>query len=109
MFVYTLAFRKNVWALCPTGYFLRGLYRNDGDGWVYQIEEALCCKPNTFPDKYQDCYNENIWGSFDHIGLSRCKRAGYYVAGIYKSNCETLGCIEELKCCKMVVGELRIL
>ena len=84
---------------------LQGLYRNDGEGWVYQIEEAKCCKPNTLPEKYQDCYNENIWGSFDHIGLSACKRKDYYVAGFYKSNCNTLGCIEELKCCRMIVGE----
>jgi len=92
----------HVWALCPNGYFLQGLYRNSGDGWLWQIEEAKCCKPNISPSRYQDCYNENIWGSFDHYGLSECKKDGYYVAGFYKSNCNTLGCIEELKCCKMV-------
>jgi len=106
VFVFTIYnIRTYVWAVCPTGYFLQGLYRNDGEGWVYQIEEAKCCKPNTFPEKYQDCYNENIWGSFDHIGLSACKRKDYYVAGFYKANCNTLGCIEELKCCRMIVGE----
>lgn len=94
---------KNVWAVCPTGYFLQGLWRNDGVGWIYQIELAKCCKPNTLPDKYGHCYNENIWGSFDHYGLSECKRGGYYAAGLYKSNCDTLGCIEMLKCCSMFI------
>ena len=101
----SLQWRKNVWAVCPTGYFLQGLWRNDGVGWIYQIELAKCCKPNTLPDKYGHCYNENIWGSFDHYGLSECKRGGYYAAGLYKSNCNTLGCIEMLKCCSMFIGE----
>ena len=101
----SLQWRKNVWAVCPTGYFLQGLWRNDGVGWIYHIEEARCCKPNTLPDKYGHCYNENIWGSFDHYGLSECKRGGYYAAGLYKSNCDTLGCIEMLKCCSMFIGE----
>ncbi|CAH3106856.1 unnamed protein product [Porites lobata] len=95
----------NVWAVCPNGYFLQGLWRNDGVGWIWQIEEAKCCKPNILPDHYEHCYNENIWGSFDHYGLSECKKIGYYAAGFYKSNGNTLGCIEELKCCRMVVGE----
>ncbi|CAH3151158.1 unnamed protein product [Porites lobata] len=93
---------ENVWAVCPTGYFLQGLWRNDGDGWIYKIEEAKCCKPNTLPDQYKDCYNENIWGSFDHKGLSECKADDYYVAGFYKSDCEKIYCIEELKCCRMI-------
>jgi len=93
----------HVWALCPNGSFLQGLYRNSGDGWLYKIEEAKCCKPNIFPDQYEDCYNENIWGSFDNRGLSECKKDGYYVAGFYKSDCNELYCIEELKCCRMIV------
>ena len=97
--------RHNVWAVCPTGYFLQGLWRNDGAGWLSQIEVGKCCKPITLPDHYGACYNENIWGSFNHYGVSECKRDGYYVAGLYKSNCNTLGCIEMLKCCSMFIGE----
>ena len=100
-----LSFRTNV--VCPTGYFLQGLYRNSGEGWVHHIEEAKCCKPNTFPDKYEDCYGEDIWGPFDNIGLSGCKKRGYYVAGIYKGGCDNLGCIERLFCCKMSIGKLQ--
>lgn len=66
----------------------------------------MCCKPNTFPDKYADCYAENIWAAFDRKGLGQCKKYGYYVAGIYKGGCDLLHCIEWLFCCKMTSGEL---
>ena len=41
----------------------------------------------------------------DHKGLSECKADDYYVAGFYKSDCEKIYCIEELKCCRMITGE----
>ncbi|XP_068721036.1 fibropellin-3-like isoform X1 [Montipora capricornis] len=95
------------WAVCPDGYFIQGFYRNSGD-WVHHIEEAKCCKPRNYPSRYETCYHENIVASFDNIGLSGCKRYGYYLAGIYRGGCDFLGCIEYLKCCKMNVDECRI-
>ncbi|CAH3178988.1 unnamed protein product [Porites lobata] len=92
---------NNVWAVCPTGYFIRGFYRND-NAWLHNIEEATCCKPNSFPNRYEDCYDENIGSSFDNIGLSECSKNDYYVVGIYKGGCDELHCIKTLKCCKMV-------
>ena len=93
-------FRSNVWALCPTGYYLNGI-RISGATHLYQIEEAKCCRPHNHPDAYEDCYNENVWGSFDNKGWSECKRDGYYMAGFYKSSCNHLYCLEEFRCCKM--------
>lgn len=93
----------NVWAVCPPGYFLRGFYRNTG-AWLHHIEEATCCKPNTLADKYQDCYIENIWYSFDRMGIAKCNKNDYYLAGIYKGACDQLHCIELLFCCKMIAG-----
>lgn len=98
-----LLIRTNRWAVCPNGYFVRGFYRTDGD-WVHNIEEAKCCKPNTFPDRYEACYNENVGSSFDNRGLSKCKKEGYYLAGIYRGGCDRLYCIEWFKCCKMNIG-----
>ncbi|XP_015749586.1 PREDICTED: uncharacterized protein LOC107329410 [Acropora digitifera] len=95
--------RTNVWAVCPPGYFLRGLFRNTGT-WLHHIEEATCCKPQTLADKYQDCYFENIWYSFDRKGIVKCNRNDYYLAGIYKGGCDQLHCIELLFCCKMMTG-----
>ena len=96
--------RTNSWAVCPNGYFVQGFYRGSGD-WLHNIEEAKCCKPETFPNRYEYCYNEDISSSFDNKGLSKCKKTGYYVAGIYRGGCDKLYCIEMLKCCKMNVGE----
>lgn len=101
---YFCYYRNNVWAVCPTGYFIRGFYRND-NALLYNIEEATCCKPNSFPNRYEECYEESIGVSFDNIGLSECTKNDYYVVGIYKGGCDDLHCIETLKCCKMVVGE----
>ena len=97
-------FSTNVWAVCPPGYFLQGLFRNTG-AWLHHIEEATCCKPQTLADEYQDCYFENIWYSFDRKGIVKCNRNGYYLAGIYKGGCDQLHCIELLFCCKMMTGK----
>lgn len=99
-----LLIRTNSWAVCPDGYFVQGFYRGSGD-WLHNIEEAKCCKPETFPNRYEHCYNEDISSSFDNKGLSKCKKTDYYVTGIYRGDCEKLHCIEMLKCCKMNVGE----
>ena len=53
-----------------------GLYRTGDDPWLHNIEEARCCKPEGLPDRYADCYIENVWGSFDGKGLSECRREG---------------------------------
>ena len=95
--------RKNVWAVCPNGYFLNGLYRTDGSN-LYNIEEGKCCRPQNHPNSYDGCYDEDVTHSFDNKGWSKCKRAGYYLTGIYKSGCEHLYCIEKFRCCKMKKG-----
>ena len=79
-----------------------GLYRTGDDPWLHNIEEARCCKPEGLPDRYADCYIENVWGSFDGKGLSECKREGYYMAGIFRGDCDKLYCLEEFKCCRMI-------
>ncbi|KAL9987750.1 hypothetical protein ACROYT_G002106 [Oculina patagonica] len=92
---------NNVWALCPDGFFLNGLYKTDGQN-LYNIEEGQCCRPlNQQEDGYDDCYEEDVTTSFDNRGWSDCQRTGYYMTGIYKSNCEKIYCIEIFKCCRM--------
>ena len=81
---------------------MNGLFRTDDNTWLHDIEEARCCKPQGLPDKYADCYKENVWGSFDDKGLSVCKREGYYMTGTYKGDCDMLYCPEEFMCCKMI-------
>ena len=101
--------RTHRWATCPDGYFMNGLFRTDEDPWLHNIEEARCCKPEGLPDEYADCYKENVWGSFDSKGLSVCKREGYYMTGIYRSNCDKLHCLEEFMCCRMIGNQSRMI
>ena len=102
-FSHLFFFSNNRWAVCPDGYFMQGLYRNDGK-WLHHIEEGRCCKPNNLPNSYLHCYNaDDIGSSFDKKGLSKCGD-GYYMAGFYKGNCDKLYCIEKFKCCSMYDG-----
>ncbi|KAL9988070.1 hypothetical protein ACROYT_G002469 [Oculina patagonica] len=94
--------KENSWALCPNGYFLNGLYRTDTDDNLHDIKEGRCCKPDSLPCHYGDCYDEDVYASFDHKGWSYCNKSGYYLTGIYKSDCNYLYCIEKFKCCNMV-------
>ena len=75
---------------------MNGLFRTEANIWLHDnIDEARCCKPEGLPEKYADCYKENVWGSFDRKGLSVCKRQGYYMTGIYISDCDRLYCLKE--------------
>ncbi|XP_078352100.1 thrombospondin-2-like [Oculina patagonica] len=91
---------NDIWALCPNGYYMEGMYRTD-DSNLYNIEEAKCCRPQNHPDSYEDCYDEDVGISFDKKGWSECKQAGYYMTGVYKSTCESIYCIEKFRCCRM--------
>lgn len=96
--------RQHVWALCPNGYYLNGI-RISKQNYLHEIEEAKCCRPQTHPDAYEDCYDENVGASFDRKGWSECKRDGYYMTGFYRSDCDHLYCIETFRCCKMKSGK----
>ena len=109
---YPRLFRDNgVWALCPNGYFLRGIYveeTNPSSGYsfdamhllVEDITQGQCCRPKHHPSEWDSCYEENIWFPFDRVGWVSC-REGYFIAGFYKNQCDNLYCIETLKCCSM--------
>ncbi len=102
-------YRNNVWATCPSGYFLNGLRKSDGQN-LYNIEEGQCCRPVNEPgDGYDGCYDEDVTTSFDNVGWSDCQRTGYYMTGIYKSSCEEIYCIEKFKCCRMKTSNYIVL
>ncbi|XP_059173042.1 aerolysin-like [Physella acuta] len=90
---------KNIWAKCPKGYFLQGLYREDGNG-VSNIEFGKCSKPVDHPLYYGECYELDIKTSFDDLGYTQCND-GYYITGLFKAECDQLNCIDKLMCCKM--------
>ena len=96
------SFSNDRWAVCPSGYFLQGIYRNTGK-WLHHIEEGRCARPNNLPTKWLDCYDHDISLSFDKKGWGQCD-TDYYLTGIYKGGCDKLYCIEKLKCCSMYDG-----
>ncbi|XP_022777655.1 uncharacterized protein LOC111319090, partial [Stylophora pistillata] len=92
----------NVWALCPSGYFMNGLRLGYAPpAFLNNIDEAKCCHPQNHPSSYEDCYDEDVTISFDRKGWSECQRDGFYMTGFYKSSCDKLYCIEKFRCCKM--------
>jgi len=92
--------KKNNWNKCPKNYYLHGLKRSNGNG-LHNIEIAHCCKPKN--SEYGTCYTQDITRSFDRKGWSAC-RSGYSAVGLYRSKCDTLHCIEKIKCCQMAVN-----
>ena len=94
-----LLFSNKRWANCPDGYFMRGLYRGDGQR-LHHIEEGSCCRPNNLPNRYLDCYEKDVEKTFDKKGWGKCSN-GYYMAGFYKGTCDKVYCIEKFRCCSM--------
>ncbi|CAB4018787.1 neurogenic locus Notch -like [Paramuricea clavata] len=93
--------KKNEWSLCPSGYFLNGLYRNSGDK-LHKIEEGRCCKPKTHPNWYGQCYDENVGIAFDKQGWSKCSKTGHYITGVHRdSGTDWLHNIDKFRCCQM--------
>ena len=99
--------RQHVWAKCPSGYFLNGLYIS-ASKYLHQIEYARCCRPNNHPDNYADCYEKEVVISFDKKGWSVCQGDGYYMNGFYRGGCDYIYCIEKFSCCKMKTGDCNL-
>lgn len=94
--------RFNVWALCPTGYYLNGLRVSRAiHGYLNDTDEAQCCHPQNHPNSYENCYDKDVSRSFDDEGWSECQKSGYYMTGFYKSSCNEINCIEKFRCCEM--------
>lgn len=93
------SFDRKGWSTCKNGYYMTGLYNTNGKK-LYNIESARCCRSKSQEKQWGQCYNLNVWSSFDRRGWSKCA-SGYYMTGLYRNSCERLGCIEEFKCCKM--------
>ena len=69
--------RKYEWSLCPEGYFLSGLYRNDGKK-LSNIIYTRCCRPGNHPNKYESCYDEDVQTSLEKQVWSNCSHPERY-------------------------------
>jgi len=101
-------FDKWGWATCKQGRLMTGL---KGDGQqtmdaLYNIAKAQCQEPYENHMKIERavekhrCYHENWWKKFDTRGGKFCRR-NYFLAGMFRSHCNSLYCIEMAKCCNV--------
>lgn len=91
------------WSVCKHGWLLTGL-KTDGRGnALYNLEQARCEKPCEGQNEnipITHCYHENWWKKFDTKGGKFC-RMNYFVAGLFRSHCNSLYCLEMAKCCQV--------
>jgi len=96
------------WSTCKHGYLLVGL-KTDQQGSadaLYNLNKAVCAKPcegaasEVIKIERYACYHENWWKKFDTAGGKYCRR-NYFVAGLFRSHCNSLYCIEMAKCCQV--------
>jgi len=96
------------WSICPNGYLMVGM-TTDGEGSkdaLFNLDTASCQMP--FENNLQiaravenhRCYHENWWKKFDTRGGKFCRR-NYFLAGMFRSHCNSLYCIEMAKCCSV--------
>ena len=93
------SFDHKGWSTCNNGYYMTGLYITNGQH-LHNIDVAKCCRPKSQKKLWGNCYTLYVWDSFDRKGWSKCAN-GYYMAGLYRNDCDQLYCLEEFKCCKM--------
>merc|ERR1712093_323192 len=94
------------WSVCKAGWLMTG-FKTDGNGdALYNINLGRCEQPceGTGTDKFKiniaHCYHENWWKKFDSKGGKFCRR-NYFVAGLFRSHCNSLYCLEMAKCCQI--------
>ena len=83
------------WFKCPTGSYFKGYLRGEKEG-LLAVQLVRCCRTVQAPSIYRYCYTDSTFGS---KWLHECSRAGYHIAGIYKTDCHFKECIEKLLCC----------
>jgi len=85
---------------------MTGLRTDGGGDALYNIDLGKCEQPcegtgtDKFPIKITHCYHENWWKKFDSKGGKFCRR-NYFVAGLFRSHCNSLYCLEMAKCCQI--------
>jgi len=91
------------WSLCKHGWLLTGLKTDARGNALYNLEQAKCEKPCEGQNEnipITHCYHENWWKKFDTKGGKFCRK-NYFVAGLFRSHCNSLYCLEMAKCCQV--------
>jgi len=106
--IWTASMDKWGWSTCEKGYLLTGIKtdRLQTMDALYNLDRATCqqpfesSSPITRAVEPSRCYHENWWKKFDTRGGKFCRR-NYFVAGLFRSHCNSLYCIEMAKCCSV--------
>lgn len=83
------------WFRCPAGFYFKGYLKGEQKGW-HAVLEVRCCRTAQAPPDYRRCYTNSTDGS---EGLHKCSHIGYRIAGLYKTDCSSMECVEKLRCC----------
>ena len=106
--IWTATMDKWGWSLCNKGYLLVGMKtdRLQTMDALYNLDKGVCQQPFEASSAIlkavepSRCYHENWWKKFDTRGGKFCRR-NYFVAGLFRSHCNSLYCIEMAKCCSV--------
>ncbi|XP_059148085.1 uncharacterized protein LOC131935604 isoform X1 [Physella acuta] len=90
----------STWSLCRPGYFLTGLYRSVFKLYLSDLEEGRCTRPRNHPSKYGHCEDVDISDCFEQAKCCSCPE-GSFIVGLYRGNCNDLGCLDKLRCCTL--------
>jgi hypothetical protein len=100
------SFDKWGWSTCKDDNLLIGLKRDGAGDALYNLAFGKCARPceGGASDKnylrLEHCYHENWWKKFDFKGGKLCRK-NYFVAGLFRSHCNSLYCLEMAKCCQV--------
>merc|ERR1712086_72122 len=100
------SFDKWGWSTCKDNHLLTGLKRDGAGDALYNLAYGKCARPcEGDPSSPKDlrlehCYHENWWKKFDFKGGKLCRK-NYVVAGLFRSHCNSLYCLEMAKCCQV--------
>merc|ERR1712096_234180 len=92
------------WSVCKKGWLLTGIGSDGRGDALYNMDRGKCERPCEGNGKetiaISHCYHENWWKKFDSKGGKFCRR-NYFVAGLFRSHCNSLYCLEMAKCCQV--------
>ena len=88
--------------ICEEGSFLRGVrvgpQRRPDTGTGAVMGE--CCWPQSTNKCYTHCYKEILtMPSPSKVLINSCRRRGFHITSVVKTNCDQLACTHEIQCC----------
>jgi len=89
------------WSRCKKGSLMTGIKKGTCNG-LQCLDQAKCAQPCWGEDKLKvnRCYQANWWDALNGPGSAKCAD-GFYMAGVYRSKCLSLYCIQMGLCCSI--------